>query len=357
MIRPGSIIRHASLTLGIALSIASVCQPHAVAEESLIRNGNFQHWEGDAPQGWKVEIAARNGGDQPVSEVGRMAGPALTLRGDAKTMAWRSVSQEVSVKAGGTYRLKFVARSKGVKREGRQFDNCYVGWMSLDAAGKLIGRALEDVSTGAADWTQFAVDYTVPKQANKTIVAVFLSKTGLVGVKDVTVAAVERAENLLVNGAFEDWTNGVPDSWTLDIGAKSGADTPLSTVKPLGAAGVVLSGNARTMAWRSLSQEVPVQVGKTYTVEFEASAVQIRRQGRQYDNCYVGVMCLDGDGKRLDIATQDLSNARAWRSQQMSFTPPPQTAQAKVLIFLSKSGQLKIRDLYVREATPSGSFR
>lgn len=42
--------------------------------------------------------------------------------------------------------------SKGDKREGTQFDHCYVGAMSFEGK-KVIGRETVDVSADSADWT------------------------------------------------------------------------------------------------------------------------------------------------------------------------------------------------------------
>ena len=345
----------------VALLVVAATGDRLISAEPLITNGDFEHWNGDVPRGWKVEIGAKTGADRPVSIVQRIAGPALMLRGDASTKAWRSVSQELAVEPGGSYRLEFDARSKGVKKEGRQYNNCYVGWMSLDGQGKVAGRAIEDISDATGNWRHFTVDYTVPAQADTTVVTVFLSKTGLIGVKGVqaerAAPAAGGGNNLLTNGTFEKWTGEKPDAWTIEVGAKTGADTPVSTVKKLGDAGLSLSGNARTMAWRSLSQDVEARPGKSYTVTFQASATGITREGRQYNNCYVGVMHFDGGGQRLDMAIEDLSGVKNWRPVKVTFTPPPNTKKTSVLIFLSKSGTLKIKDVRVEEAAPGRPFR
>lgn len=349
----------------LAIIIAGLAGvPAFAADHSIVSNGDFAKWEGDLPDGWTVEVGATNGADSPESEVRQIAGPALMLRGDSTTMAWRTVTQTLNVEPGRDYRLEFDARSKDVRREGRQFDNCHVALMSTDAGGKIVGRAVQDVSQGTEDWKHFVVDYTVPGEAAKTVVYAFLSKSGLIGIKQITVTPRHQANsgeqqestNLIRNGRFDDWNRGVPASWTVEIGAKNGSEVPLSQIEPLAEAGVGLSGNARTMAWRSLSQDVKLTPGKSYTLSFEASAERVQRQGRQFDNCYVGLMHFDDGGNRLDMDIQDLSRIKQWKPQTIRFDVPAGTAKSTILIFLSKSGTLKIKDVSLVEATREKPF-
>ena len=333
----------------------------AMAQGSIVVNGDFAEWKGNTPNGWEVEVGARNGADQPLSDVRKIAGPALMLRGNASTMAWNSVSQEVNLDPGATYQLEFDARCKDVRREGTQHDNCYVGLMSFDRLEKLAGHAIEDVSTSTGDWKHFSVDYTVPTNAQKTSVMIFLSKSGILGVKGVkitsgAIGAAREKDNLLSNASFKDWKGDLPESWLVEIGAKNGADQPLSKLAKI-EDGVSLSGNARTLAWRSLSQDVEVRPRKTYALEFEAMVEGIRRESRQYDNCYVGVMSFDARGQRVDMAMEDLSQLRRWTKKKVTFTAPPTAKKTSVLIFLSKSGSLKIKNMQLGEAVPGRPFR
>lgn len=154
--------------------------------ESLLTNGSFAQWTGGVPDGWEASIGATNGGEQPKSQVSMIAGPALLLRGDAATKAWHAVSQEIPAQGGGRYLLEFETRCKGVKREGVQFDNCYVGAMSFERK-KVIGREIVDVSADTADWTPHRVEFAVPENADSTAITIFLSKSGTLMVKSVRV--------------------------------------------------------------------------------------------------------------------------------------------------------------------------
>jgi hypothetical protein len=339
--------------------------------DSLVVNGDFQEWTDGVPDGWKVEIGAMNGAETPKSEVAPIKGPALMLRGDASTMAWHSLGQEIPAAAGGSYRLEFESRTKDVRREGRQHDNCYVGIVIEGESEGQPKRESEDVS-GDTDWKKHRIEFAVPEKAKSTKVMMFLSKTGVLGVRNVTVtasdvetapavepaaAAPSQPAGLLVNGDFSKWTGGRPDGWTVDIGASNGANTPKSEIQQLSDPGLLLRGNASTMAWHSLSQELSVQEGRTYTLEFQAHAENIRQQGRQFDNCYVGVMCFDARGNRAGMSMEDLSSARGWKNYRVDFKVPANAEKTQVLVFLSKSGTLSVKNLRVQEVTPRSSFR
>ncbi len=122
-------MRHATRFVAIVGLCAAVHLPFlssdtACGADSLITNGDFLKWTNGLPDGWKVEVGAMNGGDSPTSEVKPIKGPSLMLRGDASTLAWHSVSQEFAARSGESYSLEFESRVKGVKREGRQHNNC-----------------------------------------------------------------------------------------------------------------------------------------------------------------------------------------------------------------------------------------
>lgn len=343
------------------------CISLASGADSLIVNGDFQKWTGDTLDGWDVEIGAKNGAGEPKSEVKLITGPALMLRGDAATMAWHSVGQEIAVRPGSGYRLDFETRTKDVRQQGHQFNNCYVGVMFLDGNGKPVGRETRDVSGDTTDWTKHQVNFIVPKDAASTKVIIFLSKSGTLGVRNVAAIATGAAEQampkaddgpaLVTNGDFGSWTDGVPDNWKTDIGASNGADQPKSEVRQLGDAGLTLRGTSATMAWHSVSQTLDLQKGKAYTLEFEAQAEDIRRVGKQFDNCYVGVMIFDSNGKRLGMSMEDLSRTARWRKQRIEFTVPANAAKTELLIFLSKSGTLSVRNVSVKEALQKRPFR
>ena len=344
----------------------------AFGAESIVTNGDFKKWTDGAPDGWKVDIGATNGAEQPKSEVKPIKGPALMLRGDASTMAWNSVSQAIAVRPGASYSFEFESSTRNIRREGRQYDNCYLGVISLNDTGKPFPPEFEDVTADSADWTKHRVIFTVPQDAKSTKVVIFLSKSGILGVRNVAVTPADgtaapsvepstaepaKAPDLLTNGDFSSWKNGRPDGWKIGIGARNGADQPTSEIVKLSEPGLALRGNASTMAWYSIGQEVSVRKGRTYTLELEALSEKVQKQGRQYDNCYVGVMTHGAAGQKPDLNVKDLSRVPRWRKFRIDFTVPRNATKTEVLIFLSKTGTLSVKNFSVKEATPKRPFR
>jgi hypothetical protein len=176
---------HAAFVLGLAMMTCS----RGIGAEPLIRNGDFQKWAGDVPDGWKAEIGASNGAETPKSEVKQIPGPSLMLRGAANTMAWQTVTQHFGAKPGGSYQLEFESRTRDIRREGGQFDNCYVGVFCLGADGKPVARQLADVSADS-QWTKHQLVVSVPAHAKVTKVNIFLSKSGILAVKNLSVREV-----------------------------------------------------------------------------------------------------------------------------------------------------------------------
>ncbi|HTE06201.1 MAG TPA: hypothetical protein VK824_08395, partial [Planctomycetota bacterium] len=90
----------------------------------------------DSPfAGWSVDIGARNGGEEPLSEVTldhkeKHGGKSsLHLSAGSATLAFRIVSQAVEARPGGRYALSAFTRTKNVRHEQNarginQFDNC-----------------------------------------------------------------------------------------------------------------------------------------------------------------------------------------------------------------------------------------
>ncbi len=168
--------------VGLAVFAVGICPVFAAEGESLLRDGSFRHWQGDRLQHWVIEIGASRGGTKPVSEVDAVPGPALRLRGDATTLAWRSVGQDVALTAGSAYTLTFQAVAENVRREGSQYDNCYVGVMHFDRSGRKLGLVVEDLSN-VTEWTERTIRFSTPAAAAKSRVLVFLSKSGSLTVK------------------------------------------------------------------------------------------------------------------------------------------------------------------------------
>jgi hypothetical protein len=109
-----------------------------------VSNDGFAKWQDDAPAGWTIEVGARSGGTKP-SRIAPVGGGGIELASDASIGQWRSASQKIAVPAGTVgLRLKFIARTDGLKREGRQFNCCYIGLAARDADGKRLSTQVRE---------------------------------------------------------------------------------------------------------------------------------------------------------------------------------------------------------------------
>ena len=109
------------------------------------------------------------------------------------------------------------------------------------------------------------------------------------------------------------------------------------------------------MAWHSVSQSLSLPAGKSYRLGFQSQSEGVQRQGRQHNNCYVGVMIFDAEGQRVGASIEDLSRNSVWRRHQLDFKVPPNGAKTQVIIFLSKTGALTVKNLLLSETNGSDS--
>lgn len=185
--RPSSLPRKA---------VPNVVPTLAPAEEPQIINGSFEEWEGSTPVGWTIEIGATTGGNEPKSTIRKTDGPALMLQGNASTKAWQLVSQSFPVRPRGCYRFSFEGYVKDVKRDPGQFDNCYVGIFIKDGTGSVLSRDIRTVSVPA--WKKDFLFFRPPEGATTGEVMIFLSKTGVLCVKNVHVESVKPEDSFQV---------------------------------------------------------------------------------------------------------------------------------------------------------------
>ncbi len=167
-------------------------------------------------------------------------------------------------------------------------------------------------------------------------------------------AAQKRDSNRLMNGDFAVWKEGKPASWGVTVGAGR-QDGKRSSIVARKNGGVSLSGDASTETWRSLSQMITVAPGASLRVRFEARQIGVKREGNQYDNCFVGVLCEDAAGKRLALTFGNVTSPEL-QVDEFSIRVPANTAQTSVVVFLSKTGQLDVRSIEVLESPATDSF-
>lgn len=158
----------------------------------------------------------------------------------------------------------------------------------------------------------------------------------------------------LKNAGFHEWEDGVPQEWSVAIGARSGGEQ-VSRMEPLAGGGVELGGDVSTGQWRFLSQKLTVPKGAALRLEFEARAEGLKQEGRQFNNCYIGLAAFDASGKRLSMQVRELFEPR-WARGQLVVRLPESATAAEVMLFLSKTGVLRVKDLRMEQLTPADSF-
>ena len=155
------------------------------AQELQIENGDFSQWNDETPVGWEVEIGATTGQDNPLSVLKQGDGPSLEMGGTAETLVWQVISQTIDIEANKTYRVRFSARGVDLKREGNQFENCYVGLLQLHHRGQELVRDFHEQAF--PEYKDTSLVFRTHNMASKLKFVIFLSKTGTLNVKDLTI--------------------------------------------------------------------------------------------------------------------------------------------------------------------------
>lgn len=183
----------------------------------------------------------------------------------------------------------------------------------------------------------------------------FLCLFALVATLTLQPFAADAAQPLeLKNAGFAEWQEGVPQGWTVGVGARSGG-AGVSRLVPVEGGGIELGGEAATGQWRVVSQRVPVSQGGGLRLKFEAQTAELRREAGQNDDCYVGLNVLDAGGQRVAFVFRSLFETK-WAPGQLVTKLPDAAAAVEVTLFLSKSGTLQVRNLKLEKLVGSDSF-
>jgi hypothetical protein len=190
---PNSLISFSVCLVALCLFFSS----YLVAQDGgLVINGNFAEWNDDGPIGWELAVGASNGKDTPLSIVKQGDGPSLEISGDANTMAWQSISQTLNIKGGKSYRFRFAGKTADLKREGRQFENCYIGLLQQHERGQVLSRQYLPQST--EDYQEASIVFRTHGFAAKAQIVIFLSKTGTLNIKDVSVEELSAKDSFQI---------------------------------------------------------------------------------------------------------------------------------------------------------------
>lgn len=159
-------------------------------------------------------------------------------------------------------------------------------------------------------------------------------------------------DNLLRNGDFSKWRDGVPEEWRSEHGAGSPGGTP-SVVGPAEGGGLRLSGDASTRSWRLLSQDVAVKPDGCYRLSFEARTTGLALEEGQFDNVYGALLAVDAAGKPASRMFAAVGTAD-WAPHEILLARPG-VATLRAAVFLSKTGRLEARAFVLEALEPGDS--
>ena len=159
----------------------------------LLKNSSFEDWEDKAPVGWTVEPGIFNGGNTPLSKIRKSSEGGIEIFGNKNTLAWNLVGQPVDLKKDKVYLLTFEAKTKKLKREVNQHDNCHIGFWFQNSSDKTVGNNIEFIDSDK--YAEFKIYAKLPDGADKAQIYLTLSKTGSLFVKNMRLKELTGAES------------------------------------------------------------------------------------------------------------------------------------------------------------------
>ena len=170
----------------------------------------------------------------------------------------------------------------------------------------------------------------------------------------LAASPVSTGDELVVNPGFEEKAiadDPVP-GWAISLGAQNGATEPVSNVeldrgeKNGGRQSLHLSGDRSTRGWMILKQEIETRPGGRYYLEAMVKTEGVEPNGFGLDNCYVGLIFFDAQGKVAgrQFTFPNLPSSK-WSKIQSRATAAPTARRGYVYIFLSMLGDMWVDDL------------
>ncbi|MCK5683121.1 hypothetical protein KAJ27_03335 [bacterium] len=153
----------------------------------------------------------------------------------------------------------------------------------------------------------------------------------------------------LNNIDFEVFQNGIPENMTMDIGARTGEGPYSKIIQDTkifnqGKSSLCIETNGQTRKFYSLEIKIPQNI-KRLNYSYEIKGEGLQRQGRQFNNCYVGIMYRDVNGK-YNFKINNYIGDFDWKKETKLIDLEKLDAyDASFNIFLSISGKLWIDDL------------
>jgi hypothetical protein len=346
--------------------------PGLGAQAPALQNGDFEtkSTKKDDIAGYTIELGAQNGAQQPADEITldpkvKHGGKhALHFAGTDTTRGWRSVTQQLVVRPGATYKLTGFIKAENIKPgfvKGTQiahFQNCHVGVFLSDGNGELVGQDLVRPEMPTSDWKKFDLNVKAPDSTRKAQVTMFLSMPGDFWVDDLVLTVEGGAPVAAPKLVFrEDFAKAgsVPSQWKKELGARNGdgGEDAAITIDPAAGASaesprsLKLSGNENTIRWYTLGRTCDAAPGNLFELKAKVKAQDVRKEGIQFPNWHLSLLFLDKAGNSVGVPrfASPGDGTYDWKDVELSATGPLETASVRVGIFLSMSGSVWVDDL------------
>jgi hypothetical protein len=338
--------------------------------DSLLINGDFEAPvppEGGVP-GWALGIGATDGAEEPrslatvVPARSERESAHLVLSGDGSTRAWRTITQDLPVRAGATVTVTARLSTEDVRREGAQRDNAYAGIFLLDIQGKRIESSIAPAAGPDAPWHDVSASAVAPPAARTARVVLFLSQSGTLRADDVVVridGPAAPAAELVLREGFD--APALPEGWEVLEGARSGPTERASLVElaeeepHLPGRCLRLAGDADTHRWMLVGRSVPTEPGDAWRLTCRVRALDVRREGRQYENLHTNLLFLDDTGETIGPTAfvQAERGTTPWQPLALEAVAPAGATHVRAGFFLSMSGAADLDDLMLTRVRAS----
>jgi len=273
--------------------------------ESLDSSGKPDFWKEDPQGGWSVDVQKSYRGNKSLQA----------------TVAWSSLSQEVSVRPEEHYTLKVGIRSDMTNPEKEDSANTFLTLECLNWRKKVIKREWGIVNA-TSSWELKENSISTPLGTRKIRIKL-AKREGKGRVWFDEVKLMQSSPNLLLNSGFESLeSSGKPDFWKEDPQGGWSVDTEESY-------GGEKSMQA-SLAWSWLSQEVPVKSEKYYILKIYIRSDITIPEKEDYANTFLTLECLDEENEVIHRKWGIVNATSSWELKENSISTPPGTRKIRI---------------------------
>lgn len=364
------------MLLSLVLSLSAVLQGPSLPNLDF----ETQTPDGFPPIGWSIEMGRAYGSVEPAAvirvdrEIRHGGKASVLIEADETTRLFRAIRQDLPVKIGGLYKLKGWVRAHDVRKglvratQEEQEGNCYLGILFYDWNNEVIAETHQQPAMPDSDWQELSMYYVAPEKTRKAQLVAYLSMSGHFWVDDIELSLDGGQDpppvNELLHQDFES-ENDLPQGWSRDIGLRTGNAQKMSVVgidpnqgAPGSPRSLRMSGDATTGQWYGLSRRFPAVSGDGIVFSAMAKAENLRKEGVQQPNFYIGLMFIGSDGKQIGAPYNAHSGPGTydWKQLEVRAVAPEGSVGVMAGIFCSMSGEAWIDRIEITSqagATPA----